>query len=134
MSWHHYGSKTNKVMTEESSFALTVVWIQQPIYFGYTIRCVSGSKHLINTLNFSTGKQHNTEILMTFTSDFIWRKILSWQFFFKVVYFSYYFLMVDSDDNNLCFKFGISLWSFLDVSPSWFQWRGSFWLANFLLD
>ena len=64
------------VMTDKSLFGLTVVWIPKPMHFEYKIGCAWGSKHSNNISNFSAYKQHNTEILMTFVSNFFWRKIL----------------------------------------------------------
>ena len=75
--------------------------------FGYTRRC---SKHLSNTLSFSTGRQDSIQILMAFASDFIWRKSLSWQLLsFKLFIFLIIFLWFSQ--MIAIYVNGISLWS-----------------------
>ena len=61
--------------------------------------------------SLSTGKPHGTEILMVFVFDDICliKKLFNFNLFILAWWFSYSFIF--SDNDNLCFKFGILLWS-----------------------
>ena len=79
MPWHYCESYVYAVMASAGSFAVTVVWIPLPKHFGYTIGYAAGSNRWKNILT-STEKQHSTETLMAFVSDF---KLFSLSFSIK---------------------------------------------------